>query len=478
MTDTNLADRIDYALTAPTSAEAVDRIKTAVSDELRRLDPALEEIAWLPDFNHTYRPDMVLRWGVNRGKRERPVYLRQIAGGVAAQLDIETLSDRKPLLLGLLHHRLDPGDLTLSDSAAMIAEAVAGTTLLTDVTALDALDAQASDRSPTLATSALIRRGFGLLAPDAASELGRAVNGGYNAAIDAGDPGKIDQAAEALKPFLPSGDAERLDLQLDLLWLASGGNLEELDDGDRLLHADLKPDEWALLLEQFLTREERSERQLWSLFGQRLSLDDAAFAVGKIPNVRHLEDFVEANAGRWTARFAGLVAHHDLDRDGWWITGRTLALGRGKTSVAFTAKRSKWKKTGAPMARRSFDALRDAMRGDELLSLDAREGETSIRLSGADALPRDRVDQVVSWTNEIQGLTVITGVKDDEAKLDVSYQRGSVEADRDLALDTLRRRVLRYFDVPAADGNPDGPPEVPAPEVTSASEVDADSETA
>jgi hypothetical protein len=467
MTDTRLADRIDYALTAPTSGEAVERIKTAISEELRQLDPALEEIAWLPDFTHTYRPDMVLRWGVNRGKRERPVYLRQIAGGLDGQLDVATLSDRKPLLLGFLHHRIASDDSRLSESASAIAEAAAGTTLLTDVTALDALDAQTSERSPTLATSALIRRGFGLLAAGDASELGRAVNGGYQAAIAAGDPEQIDQAAEALKPFLPSGDAERLDVQLDLLWLASGGDLEALDDGERLLHADLKPDEWALLLEQFLTRDERSEKQLWSLFGQRLNLDDAAFAAGKINGAKHLHDFVEANAGRWTARFAGFVPHPDLDRDGWWVTDRTLVFGRGKNSVAFTAKRSKWKKTGAPMARRGFDALRDAIRGDELLSLDAREGNTSIRLSGADALPADRVDQVVSWTDEIQGLTVITGNKDDQAKLDVSYERGLVEADHEIALDSLRRRVLRYFDVPASTG---GSEEPQAPPGTDASD--------
>jgi hypothetical protein len=74
----------------------------------------------------------------------------------------------------------------------------------------------------------------------------------------------------------------------------------------------------------------------------------------------------------------------------------------------------------------------------------------------------DRVDQVVSWTNEIQGLTVITGNKDKEAKLDISCERGLVEADHEIALDSLRRRVLRYFDVPVSTRNSEGPRVIPA----------------
>jgi hypothetical protein len=424
------------------------------------MDPQLE-ITVLDSFNHTYRPDMIITWGRTSGKRERPVYLRLIAGGPSTMLDVESLGDRKPLMLGLLHHRLNTEDEEIAQQTEAVAAASAGTTLVTNASAFDQLDVDEASRVPTVATSALLRNGTGVLGTDHATELRTSVRAGYDEAISAGDPDKVDQAAEALRPFLSDGERERVDLYLDLLWFAAGGDLELLDDGHRLLHADFKPNEWALLLREFLAREDKSDKQLWQLLGNRLTLDAAAAAVAEFDNPRHLDDFVKANAERWKARYAGYLAHPDVTQTGWWISDGAFALGRGKSSIAFTASKAKAKKAGAPLARRAFDDLRKVMRADKLITLDARDGETTITLSGGQALPVDRVDQVVEWTKEIQALSVDVTAAGEQFRLSIDYSQGKLNTDRDIPLKQLRGRAVRYLDVRsaaagAAATNPDG----------------------
>lgn len=440
----DLTAQIDYAMTAPLADEAVTRIKGVMAEELRRLDPALEELAILDDFNHAYRPDFVLRWGNRRGKRERPVYLRLVAGGLGSKLDLEVLSETKPLFLGLLNHHLDPEAAAEIERVELTDQT--GRALISDVSALDALEEGEQDqRVPTVATSALVRGGSGILRVDGARELRDAVAGGYTAAMAGGEPAEVDRAARALEPFLSSADAERFDLQLDLLWLASGGDIDVLENSDRILSADLKPDEWALVLEQFLTREEPSTVQLWKLLGERMDLDDAASAAAKIPRMRHLDAFVTANLERWTARYAGMIVHDRDDIEGWWVTDATLAWGRGRASVGFTAKKSKFNGLGAPLDLRSFESLRPAVRGDRLLTLDARADTTSITLAADDALPSDRVDQVVDWTDQVRGLIVEATVAGDPVTLDVDYAEGTLVASRELRLTEFQRRAARYF---------------------------------
>ena len=76
----NLTGRIDHALTLDAPDDAVRAIKTAVLEELRRLDPALDEIAILGDFNHSYRPDFVINWGSGQGSASDPFFSDGSAG--------------------------------------------------------------------------------------------------------------------------------------------------------------------------------------------------------------------------------------------------------------------------------------------------------------------------------------------------------------------------------------------------------------
>lgn len=476
---TELTAQIDHALTSPDPDTAVERIKESVAGELRRLDPLLESIAFLNDFNHTYRPDLMLTWRQAGKEHTRPVYLRLVASGRPAQLDVETLNDRHPLFIGLLHHRVEarpeePADVPgepADVSDEVIANVAAGSAFVTDASAIDALDSSDDARIPAVASSVLVRSGSGILRSPEAARMRVSVAAGYGEAIGAGDPAKVDQATESLRPFLSEVEVDRLDLYLDLLWVGAGGDLNELPDAERLLHADLSTDELLLLLEHFLTREEPSDSSLWSTLGARLKLDEASEVLSSISSPRHLDEFIEANAVRWSGRYAGLASHPDMERRGWWITDQALAYAEGPRSIIYTALKRKWNQSGLPLARRPFEAIRSALHGDKLLSIDAVEGGTSIRLSGQDELPADRVDRVVDWTDQVQAVVIQTTIGGDDVEVEIDYAGGRVRASSALPLRELRDRAERYLSVAPAQ-----PTEADTVETDMGKPVDEESE--
>lgn len=447
-----LKKRIEAAMKSPRPEEAQDRIKTAVAEELRALDPALEQIYIRDDFNHSYHPDFILEWGSGRGKRSRPVYLRLLAGGDSARLDAISLSDQEPLFLGLLNHRLKADQANELERHDFDEDARSHGSFLTSAAAVDALAGDRGETIPPVVTSALVRRGSGLLRASEAVELGNAVATGYEAAVEGGDPGTVDRAAEAVRRYLSPDDVESLDLQLDLVWLAGGGKLDDLDDGDRLLHANLKPDQWSLLLDQFLTRKEGSGDQLWSLFGAQLSLDDAAKAVSKITGEpTHLDAFIRANERRWKARYAGVVEAPPGGASKWAVLDRTFVKTHGSLGVAYTGSKRNFNRTGIPMRSRTYEGVREVMQKDRLLSLSARDGGTSIQLLAEDALPGKRVDQVVEWTDAVTGLQVQSVIDREQVKLWIDYEGGQIRASKEISLASLVRRATAYFDAPVAN---------------------------
>ena len=142
-----------------------------------------------------------------------------------------------------MNHRVDhPGFADALDASAQPAptadiEAVeVGTALVSDAAAIDELEVTGARPVPTLATSALVRAGSGVLGSTEAETLRTAVAKAYDAAVKAGAPEQVDLGADALRSYLAPADAERIDLQLDLLWLAAGGDLADRDNSDRLLH--------------------------------------------------------------------------------------------------------------------------------------------------------------------------------------------------------------------------------------------------
>ena len=194
------------------------------------------------------------------------------------------------------------------------------------------------------------------------------------------------------------------------------------------------------------------------LLGSRLSLEDAAAALSKAEQPLHLDAFVSANEDRWRARYGGVVPHGDREISGWWVTDRMLALGAGRASIAVTAGTRKWQSIGMDLGQRAFRDVRSTIGSDRLLSLDAREGTTSIKLSGEEALPSERIDQVVSWTDQVEGITVETDVARERVTLAISFVEGRIRSSKDLPIGQFARRARRYFGLGQDEGSKQGQP--------------------
>lgn len=153
----------------PRSADVIEGVKTAVIDELKRLDPTLK-IRKTDYFNHSYAPDLVAVWREAGKEQERRIFIRGSLSSVVAAEDVESLADQEPLLIGL-------GDEKKKVLADLRKQLPASTrTLATEVSATSRIptltrDQQRDTQLSGLVRANIVRGGRGLLSDRAADRI-------------------------------------------------------------------------------------------------------------------------------------------------------------------------------------------------------------------------------------------------------------------------------------------------------------------
>jgi hypothetical protein len=461
---THLTARIDEAFKADESSVVIARTKEAVVDELGELDPRLDRIHVLDDFNHTYRPDLVLEYTENGRKREREVFLRLATGEAGIADDLRTLADRGPIILGLLDHHVteqsdEAGDEQQNEVPSARREP--RNTLLTDAGALDALDRPTPDRSQAIATSALVRMGRGVLDRVEAQQLSVALEDSFAAAESASDPERWRVAASTLADLVPETYAERLSNYLTIVWLGAGGDIAKLPRAQDLFDQDLDADELAQILEHFLTRPASISAPLWRRIGALTSPDDVATILAAIPGDvdERLQEFVAANEKHWRVRFAALWPPGDAQKNGWHLASESLAFGMGGSTVTFTDRKTRWNSWDTPLVGPSPRSIIDALRENEITAIDATdESGTTVGLAryAEGGLSHVRLAQVAQDGGEVAGVAFRISTRNE---FHVDFATGRIAVDRPAELAVAREIAETVWGPTAAPGETEPEPD-------------------
>lgn len=300
---------VDFALTHEREADIIAGVKAAVIDELKSLDP-LAQVDSTDYFNHSFVPDLVVKWH-ERGKvTERNVYLRFSLRAASLGGDVSALAETGPILLALKENE---------DSSARedVQQEVSGTArvLVTDISALDEATVvePSSTASPllSLARSNLLRGARGLLETATVDELVAASSPSEDGTLRTAN---LDRFSTLVQGYFVSDAATRLRRASDLIQLGVRPDVEELfqeDDSLRLIQGALSDGEIRVLLPYLLSRPEITRsRQYWSYVGSLMDLKGLEELSAELDGL-DLTPLVSASMSTWFGARASLVMQAD-----------------------------------------------------------------------------------------------------------------------------------------------------------------------
>jgi len=388
------------ALSAARPEDVIAGVKTAVADELGRLDPAVK-IKFTDYFNHSFIPDMLIEWSDLGRRRERRVYLRSSIGATVANEDVESLAPLDPVMVGLT-----VGDQPDYLETARSQVQQAPQSLLTDVTAVAGIARQVQDdgagnRAPLLelVRSSLLKGGRGLLTSVEAERLstGNSEETPTATSLDA-----FDETADALF----SGEtATRLHRAADLL---RGGfdqppaaTDEDGEEASTRVTGVLSDVELRVLLPYLLSRHDVThDRAYWSAWGDLVSLDRLEASWDVLEGL-DLSPLIKANAERWLAARSQTVLNSSvIDDDSaqpdtrWVMRGKVIGaeVGAWRILLASDARKLRGRDGGSPG------------RWDELEPHLRRFALTGVQLSGLSRSVHVHAERASDVFNDVRSI--------------------------------------------------------------------------
>ncbi|UUU32006.1 hypothetical protein JIX56_20010 [Streptomyces sp. CA-210063] len=288
-------------------ARNVESIKRAVISNLRASDAAVE-IESTDYFNHTYAPDLVLRW--DKGKEERQVYLRTSGNPEYLREDVAVISDRKPILMPLAPLR-NPHQI-----AELGRESASASTLIADPASLYAFSAERQERPVLgLLSRAVLQGGRGLVDEDRARSTSDAVGLGFVAAQQAEVESTRDAvvAAESLLAPTHAGQLTRL---LHAVWLGSGAPASSFP-GATGVTAELDAVGLKLLLDIAVTEDD----EFWQRIGAGITLERVC-EIELGVHSQNLQRLIQSNLDHFKAkslRISDVPVQTDFGADPRWF---------------------------------------------------------------------------------------------------------------------------------------------------------------
>ncbi|RPE78964.1 MULTISPECIES: hypothetical protein [unclassified Frondihabitans] len=299
---------INSAMSANRPEDVITGVKTAVADQLSDLDRD-SEIVFTEYFNHSYVPDMVIRWREQGKKKERRVYLRTSLTEMVLGDEPDALAGLEPVLLGLRKEETpavveEARDVFSSSPRAFVTEIGAfadlGVQKRLNTSSRQTSSGRTSSPLLELVSSSLLRGGKGVLTESDSQAL---VLSGNNS----------DESQESLDEFQSTIDslflapaASRLHDAVRLIRLGLSGNLVELpalEETRGLSNSELR------VLLPFLLQDERitTDERYWAAVGALMDLKRLEEIADGLVGL-DLTPLVAANARSWKAARSQVVA--------------------------------------------------------------------------------------------------------------------------------------------------------------------------
>lgn len=337
MNNTSLPGLISSGdLSSLSARDTIIQIKAAAIRQFQALDARML-IHSTEYFNHTFAPDLVLRWPSGSGA-ERYVYMRSSVHDEVLADDVARLGDLRPILLELVP--VHDQKLGKSNEQGLNRLALEKNTLVTDPAALASIGEAKRDRPVTsLFSTALAQGGRGLLADEDARVATEAIADGFDGARRIASE-SVFRAAETADDHLSTPFANRFNRLLQAVWIASGGRADLFPHSQSTLTTGIDDD----ALEYLLDLEPIRDLDFWRGIGRSATVVRIGKLAMQHPN-ENLQFLVKANLDHLAVRSCRVQDRYpqldEQDRpDFWWLTERGALALRSREWMAFVAEKA------------------------------------------------------------------------------------------------------------------------------------------
>lgn len=438
------ADQISAALDTTDAQEAGHRVHQVVAREMRSLDPsASTEITGY--FNHSYVPDLVMRWGRGREAFERPLFLRHSLRSSRAAGDLENFdrSDLTAFYLSLAQEEPAEDTRQVRERAN---ERRNSRVLVTTVPALDDLAPVMERPDPVLG---LVRASI------VRSAKGAMVESDVEKLVLPTDRQIQKEELAAFSETVSSVFTEDAVLRINRVFgiveqaLADEPSVEAL-----LLSGQLGETEMRELVPYLLSLEGVTrDRDFWAAFARLIDLAKIERLWSHFAGL-DLTPLASAASGVWRAQRllmtvrAEAIDDDDFDRTPRWsVRGNLLSAEVGNWRLTFANKPQKLKAANRSLAPARWEDLLPSLETYTVTGVDLRGLQTKSQY-GSQESTQDMKGRVVTFIQSaddsfhLPAVTVATGVGDERSEITADFTEMMLDARPDTDLQTLTRAAL------------------------------------
>ncbi|MBV9445620.1 MAG: hypothetical protein JO345_06955 [Streptosporangiaceae bacterium] len=331
---TEFQDAIAAAGRLQDASSMVMAIKRAVASEIRAADPSAS-VTFTDYFNHTFVPDIVLRWPTE--SRERLVYVRPNPSDQWLLNGIAYVSAHKPMVFTLEDLAPAGQDLLPDDSRRKLtAQALATDTWITDPSGVAAVSSvRAKQPYLGLLSQALVRGGRGVSGPAEITDLAEKTEAGFTASRELSEP-DTRLAVQAIEGSLDAEQSGRLTRVLRAVWEGHGGASSKFPTASSV--GTLTDDDLSYLLSAM----EQAPIDFWRRIGRTLTTAQLGRVRVDDPS-QNLHALVSANLDSLQARGLRVVDEPfrlgESDKVPRWVVAKGCLALRGLNWTAYIAAR-------------------------------------------------------------------------------------------------------------------------------------------
>lgn len=283
-------------------------------------------------FNHTYAPDLVLKWGSS--KEERHLFVRTSDSPTYLAEDILLARDSDPIFVPISGVKAEIED-QIDTSQKLVDQSKRGRALIADVESFVALTGASEESRPinALVGRAVLQGGSGLLGQGAAREFGTVIENGFTGALS-GEAGVTQSAIRESLELLDGRRSAQFAELLQAAWVG-GGQPASTFPGVGTASVSLDPEALRLLLDTIAIDEE----EFWDRLARNLNLSNfAGLTIAQThPGFQML---MNAAAPRLKAKAARVYGFEEeaSERARWALANGKLLLALGRSRLEFAVK--------------------------------------------------------------------------------------------------------------------------------------------
>jgi hypothetical protein len=386
------------------TAEArVERIKRAVTKEVRAADPAVS-VRFTEYFNNVVVPDMVLRWPEE--SRERLLFVRPSANPVWLEDDVATLASHRPMIFTLEDIDANGALVETKQFDRLTEHASSVDTWIAGPSAIEGV-AEARSNSPVIGLlgQALVRGGKGVSTGQSVRALTATTERAFRVAEEP-EGESIAQSVASLEHSLDAQQAGRFTRILRAVWEGHGGLGSAFPTVSST--GPLTDDDLSYLMKTL----EDAPPEFWRRVGKNIATAQLARLRLEDPS-RSLQKFVKANLESLTVKGIRLSAQQirldEPEQFPRWVIDRGCLAIRGTEWIAYLAARKAEElpptDIGKPL---SLVTLRQRVRNSNVLVIRVEfgKGDRGVYYESKERLDILDDEDLAKVADEVQGMLV------------------------------------------------------------------------